>query len=313
MTPDATDRSRRETIERKGRFDLSASILPNLGANLVSFTVDGTELLLCRADVLHHDEPFTGAFNMFPTPCRLAGGTYTFEGRQIVQRKNGKPRAIHGLIFDEPMQIQNRGDAVTSSLRIEPDHPVYEGFPYQCVFEITHALHEAGLTLSFKITNTDSGNLPFGYGVHPYWRLQGERKDVRVRVPCDHTLDLDNLVPTGGVTPVEGTEVDLRSGRDLTTLFIDNAFWKRNAGDSAELTLGSIGKRIVYEASENFPHMIVYAPEGGEFVCVENLTTCPNAPNLVEAGHGDMANMLVVPPGRTEEGWIKYTIEDITE
>ena len=55
--------------------------------------------------------------------------------------------------------------------------------------------------------------------------------------------------------------------------------------------------------------MIVYAPKGKPFVCVENLTTCPNAPNLVAAGKGDVASMLVVAPGKKAEGWIRYTLE----
>ena len=57
------------------------------------------------------------------------------------------------------------------------------------------------------------------------------------------------------------------------------------------------GRRLRIEAGDCFPHMIVYAPEGAPFVCVENLTTCPNGPNLLTAGKGDLANVLVGKPG----------------
>lgn len=310
MNSDAQARLTPETIAHQGQYPLRAQVLPGLGANLVSFQVDGTELLHCVPETLNKPEPFTGAFKMFPTPCRLAGASYEFEGKTIAQKKHGKTRMIHGLVYDEAMQFENTGREIRAWLDVVPGHPVYEGFPFKCTFVVTHALHDSGLTVRFEVHNHDDCNLPFGFGIHPYWRIQGERKDVLVRVPCDHILDLENLVPTGGVTPVEGTELDLRKPKSIDSFYIDNAFWKRNPGDSAELELHAIGKTIVYEASDNFPHMIVYAPEGESFLCVENLTTCPNAPNLVSAGHGDVANMRIVPPGGREEGWIKYTVKE---
>jgi len=305
------DRLKAQTISRAGRFSLSAKVIPGVGANLISFTVDGVELIYWDEPGFLTGDTFTGAFTMFPTPCRLDNCSYEFEGRKIVQKKGGEQVFIHGLVRDEVMQFKNDGAGVTSWIDITPDHPVYEGFPFRCRFSVTHALGEDSLTVSFTLENRDTRNIPFGYGIHPFWRLQGDRKNVTVRVPCDSILDLENLVPTGGVTPVAGTELDLRGGKSLDGFFIDNAFWKREPGDSAELTLKAIGKAIVYEAGDNFPHMIVYAPEGKPFVCVENLTTCPNAPNLVTAGHGDVANMLTAAPGQTVEGWIKYTIKAI--
>jgi len=298
-----------QTISRAGRFSLSAKVIPGVGANLISFTVDGVELIYWDEPGFLTGDTFTGAFTMFPTPCRLDNCSYEFEGRKIVQKKGGEQVFIHGLVRDEVMQFENDGSSVTSWIDITPDHPVYEGFPFRCRFSVTHALGEDSLTVSFTLENRDTRNIPFGYGIHPFWRLQGDRKNVTVRVPCDYILDLENLVPTGGVTPVAGTALDLRGGKSLENFFIDNAFWKREPGDSAELTLKAIGKAIVYEAGDNFPHMIVYAPEGKPFVCVENLTTCPNAPNLVTAGHGEVANMLTAAPGQTVEGWIKYTIK----
>jgi len=305
------DRLAPETISLQGPFDLRAVVTPGVGANLISFTVDGDELLYWDEAGFLAGETFTGAFTMFPTPCRLDNCAYQFDGRQIVQHKRGEPVFIHGLVRDEMMACRNEGSKVTSWIDITPEHPVYEGFPFACRFSVSHALMPNGLVVSFALENRDSRAIPFGYGIHPFWRLQGPRDTVTVRVPCDAILDLENLVPTGGVTSVAGTALDLRSGRSLDGFFIDNAFWKRNPGDTAELALGAIGKKIVYGASDNFPHMIVYAPEGQPFVCVENLTTCPNAPNLVTAGHGDVATMLVARPGETIAGWISYTIEKL--
>ena len=307
--PLTRDHLKPETIALQGDFALRAQITPGVGANLISFTVDGDELIYWDEPGFLAGETFTGAFTMFPTPCRLDNCSYAFEGRHIVQKKGGEQVFIHGLVRDEAMQYRCDAASITSWIDITPEHPVYEGFPYRCRFSVSHTLGRDSLTVSFTLENFDTCNIPFGYGIHPFWRIHGERREMRVRVPCDAILDLENLVPTGGVTSVIGTDLDLRAGKDLEGFFIDNAFWKRNPGDAAQLTLAAAGKAIVYEASDNFPHMIVYAPEGQPFVCVENLTTCPNAPNLVTAGHGAVANMLVAAPGATVDGWIKYTIK----
>lgn len=302
-----------QTIARRERFGLSAQVTPKLGANLISFKVNGTELIYWDETGSVTKDGFTGAFNMFPTPCRLDNCSYEFEGKKIVQKKRGKEVSIHGLIRDEIMEWRNDADSITSWLDITPKHPVFEGFPFKCTFSITHALHENGLTVKFKVQNNDSCNIPFGYGIHPFWRIQGQRRDVSVRIPCDYILELKDLVPTGNYLPVEGTELDLRILRSIEKFFIDNAFWKRKPGDTAEVVFKAIGKRVIIEASDNFPHMIVYAPEGKPFLCVENLTTCPNAPNLVSAGKREVAGMLIVPPGKVTEGWIKYSIEPIKD
>ena len=304
-----TEDLKAETISAHGRVALQAQVTPGLGANLISFTVDGTELIYWDAPGLLAGETFTGAFTMFPTPCRLANAGYEFEGRRVEQRKYGEPVFIHGLLRDESLQYRIESNRITSWLDITPEHPVYEGFPYRCRFSVTHALQDDSLTVSFALDNRDICNIPFGYGIHPFWRLHGTREEMVVRIPCDYTLDLEELIPTGGCTPVAGTPLDLRAGKSLQDLYIDNAFWKRNPGDSAEIGYRALGKSLVITASDNFPHMIVYAPEGQPFVCVENLTTCPNAPNLVSAGHGQLANMLVAAPATSVTGLIKYTIK----
>lgn len=311
MSTDPARRLEPQTISRQGRHAYTAAITPAMGANLISFTVDGTELIHWDEAGFLSGETFTGAFNMFPTPCRLAECSYTFEGKRIVQRKRGEDVFIHGLVRDEELEFDNGGTSITSWLDIGPGHAAYEGFPFKCRFSVTHALHEAGLTVAFLLENKDDCNIPFGYGIHPFWRIQGARGDVEVRVPCAHALELAALVPTGGVLPVEGTDIDLRDGRNIETLTIDNVFWKREPGDTAALTLRAIGKQLLFEASDNFPHMIVYAPAGEPFICVENLTSTPNAPNLVTEGHGDVASMLVAAPGETVEGWIRYSVENL--
>ena len=299
-----------QTIRRSGAMPIEARITPSAGANLISFRTGNDELIHWDESgfLKNPEESFTGAFNMYPTPCRLDQSRYTFDGRTILQNKQGQPVFIHGLVRDEPFEYRNEGDRITSWIDVTEQHPVYEGFPWKHRFAVTHALLENGLEVRFRVENRDTRPLPFGYGIHPFWRIPGKRADVSIRIPCDNTLDLENLVPTGGYQPVAGTDMDLRTLRSIESLFVDNVFWPRKTGDTAEVVFRSIRKTLTIEASEHFPHMIVYAPKGRDFLCVENLTSTPNAPNLVSRGHTQVASMLVAKPGQAIEGWIRYRI-----
>ena len=293
-------------IGRKGLMGISAGITPLFGANLVSLKAGGTELIFWDPAALLAGKSHTGAFNMFPTPCRLDKCSYVFDKRRIRQRKHGQDVFIHGLVRDETFAFCAEPDRVTSWIDIAPGHPVYSGFPFKCRFQVSHLVDEDGLTISFELVNRDTRAIPFGYGVHPFWRILGARKDVALRVPCPYLLDMANLVPTGGYSSVG--DLDLRTLRSLDGFNCDNVFWPRKLKDTAEIVMAKPGLKVQIAASSNFQHMIVYAPPGKRFVCVENLTSAPNAPNLVSAGHSKVAGMLLAKPGRTVKGWIRYTV-----
>lgn len=293
-------------ISRDGLLGISAGITPLFGANLVSFKAAGTELIFWDAAALLAGKSHTGAFNMFPTPCRLDKCSYTFDQRRIRQRKHGKDVFIHGLVRDEAFTFLAEPDRVISWIDIAPGHPVYAGFPFKCRFQVSHVLDEDGLTISFELANRDTRAIPFGYGVHPFWRIIGSRKDIALRIPCPYLLDTTDLLPTGGYSSVGA--LDLRVPRNLEGFTCDNVFWPRKLKDTAEIVMARPGLKIQIAASANFPHMIVYAPPGKRYVCVENLTSAPNALNLAAAGHAKVAGMLVAKPGQKIRGWVRYTV-----
>jgi aldose 1-epimerase len=288
-------------------------VLPRMGANLISLRVDGREFMHFDRDRLMAAEPhMTGCFHMFPTPCRLTDSRYTFEGREIVQRKRGEIINIHGLIRDEEFAINKSDRELTATLEFGGKHPVHEGFPFPGRVTIRYTIIHRGVEVAFSYENRGKANAPAGYGIHPFWQIPGSRANVSVRVSADNRLQLDDPVsqlPTGGLIPVAGTKYDLRDYRSLADLFIDDVFYPRHPGADAAVAFPKDGLRVKLEASDNMKHMICYSPEGHPFVCVENLTCAPDAPNLYAKGFKDVSGLTIVPPGGKLEARVRYMVE----
>lgn len=298
--------------ERLSGNRVEVEVLPRLGANLASFKVDGHQLIhFDKAPLLADGESYTGCFMMFPTPCRLTDSKYTFGGREIRQTKYGQDVFIHGLLRDETFTVTRGENSLTCSITIDEKHPVYEGYPFPCTFSIEFSLLDRGVQIEFDYCNTGTSDAPFGFGMHPFWRIPGKREDVAVQVPCSDTLDLVNLIPTGTTTPVAGTDLDLRSFRNLAGLSIDNAFWGRNPHGEQGLTFADRGIKLTLESSDIFEHMIAYVPADDAFMCLENLTCCPDAPNVYANGAQEVSGLKIVPAGESLQGWVRFVVTDI--
>ncbi len=289
-----------------------AGVQPRCGATLTSLKVDGQEYVYYDEALLRGpEEMFTGCFIMFPTPCRIPEGTYEFQGRTIRQNKAGRLIIIHGLVRDEAFEPELKGDEMRCRLEITPGHPAYEGFPFPGELSVTMKLVERGLHYSFCFENRGDSPAPVGFGLHPFWRVPGRREDVYVRVPCERTLLMENLIPTGVAEPVEGTQLDLREGRCLEGMDVDNVFIDRIGDEPATVEYRDLGKRMTLRADEVFSHQICYAPPDKPFVCVENLTCAPNAVNLQWAPP-EVSGFRVVGPGESLSGTTRFIVEDLS-
>ena len=300
-----------ELTSQQDGHRVQAHILPRLGANLISLNIDDQELVYFDKNILLSEDVYTGCFMMFPTPCRLTGAEYTFGGKRIKQTKNGQEVAIHGLIRDETFAISRTDSNLRCTIDIDQHHPVYQGYPFCCRFSLEFALLPRGLQIAFEFTNSGPTEAPFGYGLHPFWRLPGRREDTFIQVPCEKVLELENLIPTGNTSPVAGTPLDLRSFRPLSELDIDNAFWQRIPNGQQAIQYHDLGRQLTLHSDDVFEHMIAYAPADQPFVCMENLTCCPDAPNLYAQGKQHVSGLKCVAPGKTLAGSVKYVVTDL--
>ena len=78
--------------------------------------------------------------------------------------------------------------------------------------------------MTVEATNIGAGELPFGYGAHPYLTVgEATVDEVAVTVPAASYLEVDDrLLPTK-ISPVDGTVYDLRRGPVLGSVSLDTA------------------------------------------------------------------------------------------
>jgi aldose 1-epimerase len=217
---------------------------------------------------------------LVPWPNRLRGGKYTFDGKayQLPLSEPPTGNAIHGLgRWARWVPVRHETSAVTLALDIVPQ----AGWPFEVRVEVTYALDAVGgLAVTGVARNTGTGRAPFGAGFHPYLSTRGRGiGEVTVKVPARDRIVLDEAKVPVGMQSVAGTPYDLRRGRRLGALRLDDGF----AGLS---TAGGRGAVLVRTRSggaqvwfdETFRFVQVFTPDlvagGLPGVAVEPMT-CP--------------------------------------
>ena len=302
-----------------------AEVWPALGSNCVAAWLPDprseralVELLLATPTLaeLRENPSRSGIPLLFPFPSRMPGGVYTFRGERRVFKREG-----HGFALERPWRVASAGGTDTSARVVtvleSADVPdTHEQYPFPFRVEADYILDADGLALTFRVVNTGEGELPFGYGAHPYFKLPigagGAPSACRLRVPAARRWDGAKLraVSKGQVAaweelcPPVPAELDLQDAPTLgqrlldgvwTDLTLVNGLVECAAEDPAS------GLAAVMRATPNHANVTVYTPPWSPGVCFEPWTCPPNAFNL--AAHGIRGHGLtVLQPGETWEG-----------
>jgi galactose mutarotase-like enzyme len=238
-----------------------------------------------------------------PWPNRLADGRYEFNGvrAQAALDEPERHNAIHGLVRWLPWTLQTRHQNQLS-LRLQL-HPS-PGYPFSLLLEIDYHVGRDGLTVTTRASSLDDGMIPFGLGFHPYLTAGPETVDGAIlQVPARHTLDVDDRgLPTGALTPVEGTDRDFTTARFVGPAVLDTAYTtlerdgEGRAWASLDAPGGATGAALWVD--ESFPYLMVYTGDTlGEVqrrrraVAIEPMT-CP--PNALRTG----TDVLALEPGQ---------------
>lgn len=284
-----------------------ARIAADIGANWYSWKVDGTELL---ADSDIETGRLTGTPVLFPTPNRVWNAAYQFGGKIVHQRKNGRPHVLHGLVGNDPFDIvslsaSDEGACAVLAIRIIEGENLFS-FPWPCKLTLVFTLNEDGMNITYRVDNLGVETLPFGFAIHPFFALLGERKDIQICVPAPQVhVSSPEHFPTGEVFDVDGTRFDLREPKVVEGLVLDDVYFGMDSGKTASVCWTALGRKVELTATDDFDHMVVYTPADTPVVCLENQTCSTDCVNRHNAGYVDTAHLLTVDPGMSHSGSIQ--------
>ena len=262
----------------------TASLLPEAGGAMASLAFRGHDVLAPLPLGADPNTSFCGAFVMAPWANRLDRGLLPVAGieyRLPVNRREDDT-AIHGLARDRPWAA--RQEAPSRAVLTQELDGADLGLPWRYAARLEVGLGDAGAAVALSLSNRAPLPFPFGLGWHPFFlRPPGTR--LRFRAATLFARDA-RCLPVAE-QPAAGVDGDESSYEGLDTHF---AGWDGTAAvDRPDL-------RLVLTASGAWAgNLQVFAPAGGNVLCVEPVSHVPDAPNRPAfAKRGPMA---VLPPG----------------
>ena len=241
-----------------------------------------------------------GCFPLVPFSNRIAGGRFRFEGTAVELPLNHPacPHTLHGHGWETPWTVEAQDD---SSLRLSYRHAA-DAWPwsYRAVQSIT--VRPDGLEVRLELVNESGRAMPAGFGLHPY---VPKPPDTRLTAAVGSVwLGDTTLLPRerAPVPPSWG----FPAGRAMDTVVVDNGFtgWDGRAA----IDWPQHGRRLVIEADSVFGHLVVYAPEGEDYLCVEPVTHMTDAVNHVDEPD---AGLRTLPPGGCLSGTVRLRLEGL--
>jgi aldose 1-epimerase len=274
-------------LESSGRA--VKAVITEVAAAIRHLSVDGVELTAS-----YHDDvppPFGCGIVLMPWPNRVRDGRWTHDGQtlQLDITEPGLGNALHGLLRNAPYALVERSEC---SIRLRAQVFPQAGYPFRLDTEVRYTLAPDGLRVTHTVRNVGSACAPVAIGAHPFLAIGDVPADeLTLTVLADRHIDVDRQLIPIGVTWVEGTDWDLRDGRSVATLDLDDA-WSgltMTEGGSTHWLSAPDGRAVSLWADEQFGYVHVFVTrefptEGGlvTAVAIEPMTAPANAFNSGE-------------------------------
>jgi aldose 1-epimerase len=280
-------------IVRLSSPPFALEVCPVLGGSITRFRWqrDGKtalDLLRSAAESALSDGDIEGTacFPLTPFSNRLRKGRCAFRGRQIaLPRNTAGPHVEHGHGWQRPWQVMEAGPD-HATLRL--DHQA-DAWPFPYEMHQRFCIEPDGLQIELNTRNTGKTEMPYGFGLHPYFP----------RTPaCTLTAAVTGIWETDAeVMPTRHVAIpdtlDLRGGLRVDARVLDNVLtgWDGRA----VIQWPEHRARLVLEAEGPLRYLVLYTPPGEDYFCAEPVSNCTDAFNLANDGRSD-TGMLILEP-----------------
>ncbi|MEO9130904.1 MAG: aldose 1-epimerase [Sphingomonas sp.] len=272
-------------------------LLPALGGAIGALRHRGADILRPTPDGA--TDPLQSAcFPLVPYANRIAGGGFTFAGREVQLPLNfgDHPNTLHGTAWQRAWEIVEQGP---DRAVLTQSHDGTGGWPWAWRAEQLFELDEQGLSVALTLTNQSVEPMPAGIGLHPYFAIS---PGTRLRLNAERVWLTDAVQIPSGPVPADHFG-DWATGASIAQAgFIDNSYegWD---GLATLATALDGGDHIVRVSAEGARDLHLYHPEGESFCCLEPVSHLPDAFNRAGAAFDILA------PGATITLMMRIAVE----
>ncbi|MFT4735817.1 MAG: aldose 1-epimerase [Algoriphagus sp.] len=282
---------------RNGDF---AHIDLSLGAALTQLNLNGQDVIKYP---LKDGEPKKGypSAILFPFPNRVKDGKYIFEGKEYSLEMNDLEahNAIHGLVAFETFELISRTPSKIVAKYVYEG--LNEGYPFPFELKVIYQLKESSLLFNVEVTNSGSGNMPYGFGWHPYFGFDGTAiGEMTLKAPKRRRMELnERYIPTGEYEVEKAQIINLKNN------ILDNVFAIEKEGSESEVILRFKKKKLIVSqktGKNKLNYMVLYIPPSRNCIAIEPQSCNTNAFNNDEG-------LLILASGKKNKFDISVSVE----
>ena len=273
---------------------LSVSII-NFGATIQRITYGGKDMIVSLPDAETYARLSRGCIGatVGRYAGRINGGRFSLDGTAYQLTRNQDGHHLHGgntgfgaKLWDNAETVSFDGGAELRLRLFSPDGE--EGYPgdlhVSAVFRVTE---DDTLTVAYQAEVSKKDTI-VNLTNHCYFTPNGfsrrsgtDNRDVELMMDADHILELNHLIPTGKLLPVDGTPFDFRIPKPVS----------RDMADDEE-TASGYDHTFVFRHPDVYRHpdlskpsVVAYGVKSG--IQIECFTNQPGAQLFTMGNPGD--------------------------
>jgi aldose 1-epimerase len=296
-------------INRRTPLGEAEAVITQVAASIRTFRMGGIDLTQPYGEF--STPPSACGIVLVPWPNRVPDGQWTLDGepQQLDLTEPARHNAIHGLLrFTAYHLVETAEGSVTLGATVNPQH----GYPFLLDTEVTYELTDDGLKVTHRIRNESDAPAPVAIGTHPFLQIGDvPTEDLTLTVHAATRFPVDERLNVSPEIAVDGSEYDLRGGKRVEDLELDDAFGDVTFdGDVSAVLTAPDGRSVALWQDPEFPYVQVYTttefPRGtGEVtaIAIEPMTAPADAFNSGQS-------LKWLNPGETwQVSWgIRYTV-----
>ena len=228
-----------------------ATILPEKGATVISFLVNGIEMFYQDLENINSSErPRCGIPFLFPVFGRTPEDSMY-------------PMEIHGFGHTSVWTVSEH-DHDLLRLELISNEETRQVYPFEFRVELKFTIIDGKLNIHQIYENVGEKNMPYSFGFHPYFAVSPTEVEVSVEA------ELEMNMQTGQPSMHNGMPVKLVFSEEASEC--GKFFWKVKD----EAIIFAEGKNIHIQFDENFNRLVLWTVRGKDFLCVEPINSTPN-------------------------------------